>query len=239
MEACGRPSKQGKIHPGAEVVEKLADRKDMCALHDNDAKWADMFRDTVFVDYVNGGELDKHLVIEARKTEVEFFEKTAVYRKVPRSKVKKQRGKIISMRWVNTNNGYRGNANYRSRLVAREITKDQRQDLFSATPPLETLKLLVADCAKSQRHRNLRRQQGALLRARDAALFIHTPDENWGEGDEGWPVTDQPSWHEERCAELGGHMHQVLGQDRVPEEQSVQLNFFSQKDEHQDDSARE
>ena len=52
------------------IVEKLADRKDMCTPHDDDEKWADMFRDTVFVDDVNGGnELDKHLVIEARKTE--------------------------------------------------------------------------------------------------------------------------------------------------------------------------
>ena len=57
------------------IVEKLADRKDMCTPHD-DEKWADMFRDTVFVGDVNGGnELDKHLVIEARKTEMEFFKK--------------------------------------------------------------------------------------------------------------------------------------------------------------------
>ena len=72
------------------IVEKLADRKDMCTPHDDDAKWADMFRDTDIVDYVNGGdELDKHLVIEARKTEMEFFKKMAVHRKVPRSEVKK------------------------------------------------------------------------------------------------------------------------------------------------------
>ena len=88
----------------------------------------------VFVDDVNGGiELDKHLVIEG-------------------SQVKIQGGKIISTRWVDTDKGYRGNANCRSRPVAREIKKDKRQDLFSATPPLETLKLLVADCAtKGQR----------------------------------------------------------------------------------------
>ena len=109
------------------IVEKLADRKDMCTPHDADEKWADMFRDTVFVDDVNGGnELDKPLVIEARKTEMEFFKKMAVYRKVPRSEVKKQGDKIISTRWVDTDKGY------------REIKKDKRQELFSATPPLET-----------------------------------------------------------------------------------------------------
>ena len=134
------------------VVEKLADRKDMCTPHNNDEKWADMFRDTVFVDDVNGGnELDRNLVIEARKTEMEFFKKMAVYCKVPKSEIKRQGGKIISTRWIDTDKGSRGNPNCRSRLVAREIKKDKRQDLFSATLPLETLKLLVADCAKGQR----------------------------------------------------------------------------------------
>ena len=76
-------------------------------------------------------------MFEARKTEMEFFKKIEVYRKVPMS----EGGKII----------YRGNANCRSRLVARKIQKEKCQDLFSATPPLQTSKLLVADCAKGQR----------------------------------------------------------------------------------------
>ena len=105
------PSQQGKVHPGAEVdgslqkmtemlldlefgktrdhrenvtsiIESLADQKNMCTPHNDDEKWADMFRDTVFVDNVNGGnELDTHLVIEVRKTEMEFFKKMAVYPK--------------------------------------------------------------------------------------------------------------------------------------------------------------
>ena len=53
------------------VIEKLADRKGLCTPHNDDEKWADLFRDTVFVDDVNGGnELDKNLVIEARKTDM-------------------------------------------------------------------------------------------------------------------------------------------------------------------------
>ena len=174
------------------IVEKLAGRKDMCTPHDDDEKCADMFRDTVFVDDVNGGnELDKHLVIGARKTEMEFFKRMAVYRKVPRSEVKKQGGKIISTRWVDTDKGYKGNANYRSRLVARDNKKDKRQDLFSATPPLETLKLLVADCAKGQRQaKPLRIGIFDVSRAYFYApvtrpLFINIPDEDWEEGDEG------------------------------------------------------
>ena len=63
-----------------------------------------------------------------------------------RSKVHKSfaKGKtIISTRWVDTNTGTDLEPNYRSRLVAREIKKDDRLDLFSATPPLEVLTTLA------------------------------------------------------------------------------------------------
>ena len=33
---------------------------------------------------------------------------------------------------------------------------------------------------------------------------------------------------------MGSHIHQVLGQDRVPEEQSVQLQLRAQEEDHQD-----
>ena len=116
------------------IIEKLNDWKDMCTPHNDDEKWADMFRNTVFVDDVTGGnELDKNLVIEAGKTEMEFFKKMAMFRKV----------QIISTRWTDTDQGYRGNPNYRSRLVARETKKDKRQEKF-----------LVAGCAKGQRQAN-------------------------------------------------------------------------------------
>ena len=36
------------------------------------------------------------------------------------------------------------NPDYRSRLVAKEINKDNRDDLFAATPPLEALKILIS-----------------------------------------------------------------------------------------------
>ena len=35
-------------------------------------------------------------------------------------------------------------------MVGREIKDDRRLDLFSATPPLETLKLLISKCARRQ-----------------------------------------------------------------------------------------
>ena len=40
--------------------------------------------------------------------------------------------------------GRGGVTNYRSRLVAREINTSARPDLFAATPPLESMKILLS-----------------------------------------------------------------------------------------------
>ena len=77
---------------------------------------------------------------------MDYFRKMGVYRKVHKSHAV---GKpLISTRWVDTNKGTEECPNYRSRLVGREIKKDNRMDLFSATPPLEAMKTLVALCAQ-------------------------------------------------------------------------------------------
>ena len=48
------------------------------------------------------------------------------------------------MRWGDINKGDDKNPKYRSRLVAKEIKIDKRDDLFAATPPLEAKKLLLS-----------------------------------------------------------------------------------------------
>ena len=88
---------------------------------------------------------------------------------MPRSEVKRQGGKITTTRWIDADKGFRGKPNYRSRFVARDIKRDKRMDLFSATPPLETLRLFVAGCAKRLHRKGadedggVRREQGVLL----------------------------------------------------------------------------
>ena len=42
----------------------------------------------------------------------------------------------IGTRWVDVKKGDDVNPEYRSRLVAKEIKRDNREDLFAATPPL-------------------------------------------------------------------------------------------------------
>ena len=60
--------------------------------------------------------------------------------------------KIISTKWIDTNKGDIDNPNYRARLVGREIATYKRDDLFAATPPLESLRYIVSKCAQNQLH---------------------------------------------------------------------------------------
>ena len=50
----------------------------------------------------------------------------------------------IGKRWVDVNKGDDANPVYRSRLVAQDINDHKREDLFAATPPLESKKMLLS-----------------------------------------------------------------------------------------------
>ena len=113
-----------------------------------DERWRGLYENVEFTDDVNGGNaLDKDKVIAARRLEMQFFKKMGVFEKVDRKEVRSSGGKIITTKWVDTDKGHGG---YRSRLVGRELKRDKRLDLYAPTPLVETLKLLVAYCAKSQ-----------------------------------------------------------------------------------------
>ena len=115
-------------------------------------KYREMYHNTEFYDDTTGKMLDKELVTRARKTEMDFFKKMKVYTKVHRS----QADKIISVRWIDINKGDSEKPDYRSRLVGREINRDKekREDLFAATPPLESLKYIISKCASNQKGKN-------------------------------------------------------------------------------------
>ena len=85
-------------------------------------------------DDVSGKSLDPGLVREARKVEMGYFRKKNMYTKVARAECFAQTGKgPVTTRWIDINKGDEANPSYRSRLVAREIKKDVRLDLFAAT----------------------------------------------------------------------------------------------------------
>ena len=60
----------------------------------------------------------------ARKTEIEYFGKMKVYKKVPRWKAAGH--KIISTKWLDVNKGDREAPNYRARLVGRELKLNKK-----------------------------------------------------------------------------------------------------------------
>ena len=96
-------------------------------------------------DDISGEKLDPILVKKARAEEMAEVRKHGLYEKRTIEECMRITGKRpIGVRWVDINKGDTVNPEYRSRLVAKEIKINKREDLFAATPPLETKKLLFA-----------------------------------------------------------------------------------------------
>ena len=86
-------------------------------------------------DDVSGNALDPKEVRRARKEEIEYVHKMGLCIKVPVKEAYEHNGKApISVRWIDINKGDSECPNYRSRLVAREISTSKR-DEFVVDPP--------------------------------------------------------------------------------------------------------
>ena len=98
-----------------------------------------------FWDNISGKRLRTAGVRLAREEETQEVRKHNLYDKVPIKECWGNTGrKPIGTGWVDVNKGDEVREELRSRLVAKEIKKDIREDLFSATPPLEGKKILVS-----------------------------------------------------------------------------------------------
>ena len=113
---------------------------------DGAIQFRELYADYDFVDDVSGLRLDKSLAIAARKVEIEFFKNRGVYEKV----AKEPWMHVITTKWLDVNKNDEATPNYRARLVGREIAWDKRDDLYAATPPLESLKTVISACASAQ-----------------------------------------------------------------------------------------
>ena len=83
---------------------------------------------------------------------MEEFSKYKVYHKVSIQDCGNATGKApIDVRWVDINKGDDADPAYRSRLVAKEIKNDKRDEVFAATPPLEAVLLLLPEMATRRR----------------------------------------------------------------------------------------
>jgi len=98
-----------------------------------------------FIDDSTGVKLSDRLVLEGRALEMKTFQEMKVYEYVRRDEFKRNGvGKIVGVRWVDI---MKGNI-VRSRLVAQEFAgKEERDDLFAATPPLSATKYILSEVA--------------------------------------------------------------------------------------------
>ena len=99
-------------------------------------------------DDVHGGVLPSDLVRAARKREIEFLHARKVYSRSTTAEAWRLTRKApLKLKWIDTNKGDRRVFNIRSRLVCTEIRRKGVEARFSATPPLESLRMLVARAA--------------------------------------------------------------------------------------------
>ena len=102
-----------------------------------------------FIDDVTGQTLPPELVRAGRLDEKAGVLKHNVFTKGPTKQCFDRTGSPpIGTRWVETNKGDEDNPDVRWRWVATDFKKrDGRDDLFAATPPLETNKMSTSRCA--------------------------------------------------------------------------------------------
>ena len=130
---------QIKVDEGEYVTWRI-DGVDIGAVVINDREYYEEIYDDL-----SGERLDPDGVMQARKEEMSEVRKHGVYVKVPISRCWEETGKApIGVRWVDVNKGDQVHPEYRSRLVAKEIKHEKREDLFAATPPLEAKKMLLS-----------------------------------------------------------------------------------------------
>eukprot|EP00973_Karenia_brevis_P034596 4773839-Karenia_brevis.AAC.1 len=123
---------------------------------------------------------------------MDYFRKLKVYSRVSVQEPRSKGQQIIQLRWIDTDKGRDGVANIRSRLVAKDFKflGGTRFDLFAATPPLETFKLLISHLASSHStaedvcllYVDVRRAYFHAPVRSDT--YIQIPAEDWQPGDE-------------------------------------------------------
>jgi hypothetical protein len=97
-------------------------------------------------DEYTGLLLDPVLVQKGKDEELRYFKTKNVWDIVARSNAGNRR--IIGTRWICSNKGDTENPDIRCRLVCQEVKTYQTEDFFAATPPLETLRLIVSIAAE-------------------------------------------------------------------------------------------
>merc|ERR1712051_924289 len=92
--------------------------------------------------------LDPKEVKKARGVEMGDVAKHGVYKYAPISECRAKTGaEPVGTKWLDMNKGDDKNPVYRSRWVAQQYRRAWVEAIFSATPNIETVRLLLADAA--------------------------------------------------------------------------------------------
>ena len=99
-------------------------------------------------DDVHGGALPPELVRAARRKEIQFLKDRKVYSVSTAAEAfRLTRRPPLELKWIDTNKVDQRLFNIRSRLECTEIRRKGIEAIFSATPPLEFLRALIAKAA--------------------------------------------------------------------------------------------
>ena len=98
-----------------------------------------------FVDEISGKPLSAAGVRKARAEEIDYAVRYGVWDTVPIAEAYEYDSKgPISSRWIDINKGDEDHPSYRSRLVIQEIRQSHIEAVFAATPPLESVRMLLS-----------------------------------------------------------------------------------------------
>ena len=118
---------------------------------EEDAVDWDMEEYEEFRDNISGQLLDAKMVRAGREEELKYMDDMKVLQEVPESLCwEETKAKPIPVKWVDVNKGDEARPEIRCRLVAKELKSAQqkagifRDDVFSATPPQEGVKMLFS-----------------------------------------------------------------------------------------------
>jgi hypothetical protein len=96
-------------------------------------------------DEITGAVLPPELVRQARAEEIKFMIDWGVWERALVTDCWRETGKQpIGSKWVDVNKGDAARPQIRSRFVVKEIATYKSDDFFAATPPLESLRLLLS-----------------------------------------------------------------------------------------------
>ena len=98
-----------------------------------------------FTDESSGKPLSTEGVRAARAEEIDFTTRYEVWTPVPISECYQETGTgPIGSRWIDLSKGDEARPNYRSRLVIQEVHSAHIEAIFAATPPLESVRMLLS-----------------------------------------------------------------------------------------------